>query len=555
MPQKHKWKKWGACEFDLECYDLRKSERFVLRKRIYLKVMKRLYHIFLALVLLAASCTPHDIDEYGNKLIHATLPEQLPTKVSLSEKGDDAGLALSWKQSDRLIVAGESVETYKLTAVEGKKATFKGKKVEGSVFDVILSNAENYESRSYLTQRQTGVNSTDHLEYDACLKGVNTYEDVMFTSKWAAEHGGELLQSGCLLLNFQLPVTASKVTRVRVEASSPIFYVTNSESSSKSSVMTLDILKGTVGVDKTVKAYFMTSMQESEIETGIVLKVIVETDKGSFGKAVVPGRMNITPGKKTVIRLDSKNWTTVQETKSFIFMSYNVGKFQKYKDEVGHYSYAEVASIIRQCGADIVGLNEIIDSQIQKLSTEMDSGWNFYFTPAVGYDNGNAIMASSDLKEVRRVKIDLPCVTEGYQTRSLGVIEYEDFVFCVTHLDHHNRTNRVPQIKQINDWVKANYGTSDKLIVLVGDMNAVPTSSEIKDDFAAYWKVVSNMDGMTYPTSGAEKCIDYIFVWKNDAVEYTINKSEVVTFCPGVDVSLASDHYPVYTEISFRKRD
>ena len=531
MPQKHKWKKWGACEFDLECYDLRKSERFVLRKRIYLKVMKRLYHIFLALVLLAASCTPHDIDEYGNKLIHATLPEQLPTKVSLTEKGDDAGLALSWKQSDRLIVAGESVETYKLTAVDGKKATFKGKKVEGSVFDVILSNAENYESRSYLTQRQTGVNATDHLEYDACLKGVNTYEDVMFTSKWAAEHGGELLQSGCLHLNFQLPVTASKVTRVRVEASSPIFYVTNSESSSKSSVMTLDILKGTVGVDKTVKAYFMTSMQESEIETGTVLKVIVETDKGSFGKEVVPGRMSITPGKKTVIRLDSKNWTTVQETKSFIFMSYNVGKFQKYKDEVGHYSYAEVASIIRQCGADIVGLNEIIDSQIQKLSTEMDSGWNFYFTPAVGYDNGNAIIASSDLKEVRRVKIDLPCVTEGYQTRSLGVIEYEDFVFCVTHLDHHNRTNRVPQIKQINDWVKANYGTSDKLIVLVGDMNAVPTSSEIKDDFAAYWKVVSNMDGLTYPTSGAEKCIDYIFVWKNDAVEYTINKSEVLNHC------------------------
>ena len=284
--------------------------------------------------------------------------------------------------------------------------------------------------------------------------------------------------------------------------------------------MTLDIVKGIVGVDRTVKAYFATSVQETVIEAGVSLMVVVETDKGAYGKVVAPGKTSLTPGRKTTITLDSKDWKTVQESKTVTFMTYNVGKFLKYKEEIGHYSYAEVASIIRQCGADVVGLNEVIDNQVQKLSAEMGEGWNFYFAPAAGYDNGNAVMASSGLKEVRKIKFDLPCITEGYQTRSLGVVEYEDFVFCVTHLDHHNRANRVPQIKQINDWVKTNYGNSDKPVILVGDMNAVPESPEISNSSAdveglgKYWKSISVTDGVTYPSSDGGKCIDYIFIWK-----------------------------------------
>lgn len=287
-------------------------------------------------------------------------------------------------------------------------------------------------TRSYLTQEQTDVSSTSHLEFDSAMLGVNSYEQVIFSEEWAQANGGKFFQSGCLLLDLRLPVSASKITQVRVEASSPVFYATNSKSGPKSSTMILDIVKGTVGDDRTVKAYFMTSMQEAVIEADVSLMVVVETDMGAYGKEVVPGRMSLKPGKSSIIKLDSNDWEVVQESKTLTVMTYNVGKFLKYKEKLGHYSYAEVASIIRQCGADVVGLNEIVDNQIQKLSAEMEGGWNFYFAPAAGYDNGNAVMASSDLKEIRRIKFDLPCLTEGYQTRSLGVVEYEDFVFCVT---------------------------------------------------------------------------------------------------------------------------
>ena len=38
--------------------------------------------------------------------------------------------------------------------------------------------------------------------------------------------------------------------------------------------------------------------------------------------------------------------------------SYNVGTFSKSKSVLGHYSYPEVASLLKEIDADVVGLNE-----------------------------------------------------------------------------------------------------------------------------------------------------------------------------------------------------
>lgn len=518
--------------------------------------MKRLHNILLVFGFMAAtSCSQHDVTEGVKKTIQATFPEVLESKVSLAEKSDDTGLALSWEKSDKLVIVGETVETYTLTSIDGKKASFTGKEVKGSVFDVILTSSGDYENREYLSQHQSGVHATEHLEYDACLKGVNSYADVKFTQEWAAEHGGELLQSGCLLLYFQLPVSASKVTQVKVEASAPVFYATNSESSLKSSSLVMDVENGVVGIEKTVKAYMMTSMQEAVIKSGTALRVTVETDLGTYYKDIVPGQVSIKPGKRNVIKLNSKNWKPIKEYKNFTFMTYNVGKFVKYESELGRHSYQEVASIIKHYGADIVGMNEITSYQVEhnyiktEVADKIGSGWNYYSAIVSGQSSGNGVVFSPDLNIISMIEIDLS------QARSLGVVECDDFVFCVTHLDHELPANRIDQIYQINEWISANYGRSEKPIILVGDMNALPNSSEIKTATSC-WRVISDTDTYTYvhQTSRQEKCLDYIFLWKNDAVEYKVNKTEVVKSCPGVDVSLASDHYPVYVDMAFAKK-
>ena len=100
-------------------------------------------------------------------------------------------------------------------------------------------------------------------------------------------------------------------------------------------------------------------------------------------------------------------------------------------------------------------------------------------------------------------------------------------------------------------------------------MNATPGSQEIKgrpnnldmEGLGDYWETMSvtKIDDVyvtTYPDpENPNKCIDYIFIWKNDNIEYTVNKSEVINACSGVvDVSLVSDHYPVYANVTFKKK-
>ena len=95
--------------------------------------------------LLAVSCTQQEGGDGEYITITAAFPDKVESKVSVAEKDDDSGLTLSWEETDKIVVVGETVETFTLNSIDGNKATFKGKKVLGEVFDVILSNCEDFE--------------------------------------------------------------------------------------------------------------------------------------------------------------------------------------------------------------------------------------------------------------------------------------------------------------------------------------------------------------------------------------------------------------------------
>ena len=47
--------------------------------------------------------------------------------------------------------------------------------------------------------------------------------------------------------------------------------------------------------------------------------------------------------------------------------------------------------------------------------------------------------------------------------------------------------------------------------------------------------------------------VDYVLLWKNDNIEYTVNETKAIQECPGVeDVTLVSDHNPVYVNMTFK---
>ncbi len=519
----------------------------------------RVYFILMLVMLLCVSCEKSQVTHNDMCLISALLPDsESDSKVSFIDK--PSSLDLYWEDDDCIWVSGTTTEKYMIESYDGKSAKFKGNYVSGDSFDVVLSCSADYQNRRYEGQVQSTVLSSDHLEYDACLKGVTSYNDVSFTQEWAQSHGGNLRQNGCLMLHLKLPQEIDAITRLTLAAPEEIFYMTNSTSGEMSSELSLEFEDGTLQSDKIVKAYMMTSVQESLIEDGMALCLTVETPIGKFSKTFTPGRVVLLSGKRNVIRLNAKGWMYDPgfEYVSVRLMSYNIAAFKKYKSELGHYSYQEAADIIHHHDIDIVGLNETDNGynrtdyhyQAQKLASELGSDWTYYFAYAANECYGNSIVASPTCKIVKEWPSLIIPKGSGLEQRSMGAIEYEDFVFCVTHFDYMNSDVMISGADIVTDWALEHYGKTMKPVFLVGDLNCTPDHEAIAR-MKENWTMLSTEE-FTFPCPGPRtKCIDYIFIL-NNGVEYQLLDYDVLTSSTSTDLSLISDHYPIYAEVRFK---
>lgn len=234
------------------------------------------------------------------------------------------------------------------------------------------------------------------------------------------------------------------------------------------------------------------------------------------------------------------------------FVSYNVGKFSKHESFLGHKSYPEVARVIQDIKGAVIGLNETNKGQAAELAAALGRRWTSYFAYAANSNYGNSIVAAPQyevVKEYDRVAIPKMDEMTG-EVRSLGVVEYEDFVFCVTHLDHKSIASRKHGVEVITEWCLDNYGPgkTTKPVILLGDMNCLPTEETITM-FLENWDWVSANE-YTFPCPNPTKCIDFVFVLRN-GVPYTKGESHSVFDVMSTDIEKASDHYPIYADITF----
>ena len=242
-------------------------------------------------------------------------------------------------------------------------------------------------------------------------------------------------------------------------------------------------------------------------------------------------------------------------------MSYNVGAFNKYRDDLGHFSYPEVAKVIKSVDARIVGLNEtdkgavrtLGEFQASRLADALGNGWSSSFYNAAYTWYGNSMVWDRYMfpraKVLERVVLDK---TDGSEVRSMGAVEFPDFVFCVTHLDHVSETDRLNAIDKITNWATKNH--SGKRVFLVGDMNAEPTSTTIAK-LRENWLQLSGNEP-SFPSNNPQKCIDYIFAFKNgheNELENDISVLDTGVITPDdvPEVATASDHCPVWAKLMF----
>ena len=236
-------------------------------------------------------------------------------------------------------------------------------------------------------------------------------------------------------------------------------------------------------------------------------------------------------------------------------LSYNVGAFSKENAS----SITMIAKMIKELDADIVGMNEVDScttrtgrvNQAKNLA-EMLGDWSYVLATLYPYKEGgygNAIVMSPDYKLIGKNKIQLPRESTSHEIRSCAVAKNEKFVFMATHLEFKSNSARVAGAKAITDWAVNNYGKSDVPVFLCGDMNCEPNDEPITE-LKKNWTMLS-VTKNTYPAINSKKCIDFIFVLKNNA-NYELVASDVPTNFKYGDVKVASDHLPVYVDVKLK---
>ena len=236
-------------------------------------------------------------------------------------------------------------------------------------------------------------------------------------------------------------------------------------------------------------------------------------------------------------------------------LSYNVGAFSKENAS----SITMIAKMIKELDADIVGMNEVDScttrtgrvNQAKNLA-EMLGDWSYVLATLYPYREGgygNAIVISPKYKLTGKNKIQLPRESTSHEIRSCAVAKNEKFVFMATHLEVKSNSARVAGAKAITDWAVKNYGKSDVPVFLCGDMNCEPNDEPITE-LKKNWTMLS-VTKNTYPAINSKKCIDFIFVLKNNA-NYELVASDVPTNFKHGDVKVASDHLPVYVDVKLK---
>ncbi len=221
----------------------------------------------------------------------------------------------------------------------------------------------------------------------------------------------------------------------------------------------------------------------------------------------------------------------------------------------GLLNLQRVADVIKTEGVDVVGLQEVdrhwgersdFVDQAAWLADELDMhvvyGANLDLDPAQAGEPrrqyGTAILSERPIREWDNTFLPK---YEGHEQRGLlrARINVRGVWVTVynTHLQHNDANERLEQVAAIEELM----GEPDESVVLLGDLNAVPSSPEIRelvDDLVDTWEAAGVGDGHTYPAEDPNARIDYV-----------LTSGDVITRSAAVVSTDASDHLPAKAEV------
>lgn len=206
-----------------------------------------------------------------------------------------------------------------------------------------------------------------------------------------------------------------------------------------------------------------------------------------------------------------------------------------------------IANAIKECGADIVGLNEMRNEgdhpeytdQVKELAKRVGFE-HYYFAQAITFDGnpyGNGIISRYPIDEVRTVIIPDPEVrgyNGYYETRCVLVAKINGYTVLVSHFGL-NPDEAENAVKTVVGELK------NENCVLMGDFNMEPNNPILTPIFERMTDCATafiDKDVKSFPSDNPTIKIDYIFVSRDVKVKSA-----------SIPVIVASDHRPHVAEI------
>ena len=228
------------------------------------------------------------------------------------------------------------------------------------------------------------------------------------------------------------------------------------------------------------------------------------------------------------------------------FMSFNTQHCLNYIER--KIDFDVMARAILECGADVVGLNEMRNEgpgeeytdQVKALS-DLTGLKYYYFAKAYDFAEGpygNGILSRYPIDEVETVLIPDPIVKTGtrwYETRCVLKAKIRGVTVMVTHYGL-NPDEKENATKTVLSLIPEQKG------VLMGDFNLEPNEElllpirEVMIDTA----IAFSEEKRSFPSTEPTRKIDYIFVTRDAKIVYA-----------DIPAIIASDHRPYVAELEF----
>ncbi|MFH1049503.1 MAG: endonuclease/exonuclease/phosphatase family protein [bacterium] len=237
--------------------------------------------------------------------------------------------------------------------------------------------------------------------------------------------------------------------------------------------------------------------------------------------------------------------------------------------------YNNIADIIINSGADIIGLEEIEnDDALRKLTKYLDD-YSFF----VGNESGSqnpAILYKSSL-QLKQLKYIYELEVEPNKTKPGLLFEVKkgnfDWLMMVVHfkstsrydstdeLEEQSRILRSQQAEALSSWIDSTLGIStEKDLIIVGDFNDYPA----RKTNPTLISLVENKN-IEFLTSEMKSCkyeylysIDHILVSKSAKQRYLSNSIRMYNFfnaLTSLEAEKISDHCPVLATFNISKHD